>query len=48
MENPIALLVHLMRRHRTRRQLAGLDARLLADIGLTETMRAGECARWFW
>lgn len=32
----------------TRRQLRDLDARALADVGLTERERERECARWFW
>lgn len=36
------------RRARTRRQLAELDARALADIGLDESQRRRECARRFW
>jgi uncharacterized protein YjiS (DUF1127 family) len=32
----------------TRRALRDLDARYLADVGLTERDRAAECAKWFW
>jgi uncharacterized protein YjiS (DUF1127 family) len=32
----------------TRAALRELDARLLADIGRTETERRRECAKWFW
>ncbi|MDX1425513.1 MAG: DUF1127 domain-containing protein [Kiloniellales bacterium] len=35
-------------RRKTRRHLRGLDARLLADVGLSEADRARECAKWFW
>lgn len=33
---------------RSRRQLATLDAKALADLGLTEADVAAECARPFW
>ena len=36
------------RRATTRRALSDLDARLLADIGRTETERRRECAKRFW
>jgi uncharacterized protein YjiS (DUF1127 family) len=36
------------RRVRTRAALRKLDARLLADIGLTPAERRSECAKWFW
>lgn len=35
-------------RLKTRRQLRDLDARLLADVGITEAERRRECAKWFW
>jgi uncharacterized protein YjiS (DUF1127 family) len=35
-------------RSETRQQLAELDRDGLADIGLTESARHRECARWFW
>lgn len=35
-------------RARERRQLAGLDARALADIGITRLDVARECAKPFW
>jgi uncharacterized protein YjiS (DUF1127 family) len=35
-------------RIRGRRQLAGLDARALADIGITRLDAARECAKPFW
>jgi uncharacterized protein YjiS (DUF1127 family) len=35
-------------RSRTRRAFAELDARGLADIGLSESQRHRECAKWFW
>ena len=37
-----------LRRASTRRRLGELDARALADIGLTEGARRRECAKWFW
>lgn len=37
-----------LRRHRTRLQLRALDAHDLQDIGLSESQRDRECARWFW
>ena len=37
-----------LRRMRTRPSLRELDARALADIGLSEAERQRECARWFW
>ncbi len=35
-------------RLKTRRRLRELDARLLADVGITEAERRRECAKWFW
>jgi uncharacterized protein YjiS (DUF1127 family) len=35
-------------RVRTRRHLAELAPRALADIGRTESERRRECAKWFW
>lgn len=32
----------------TRRQLDKLELHYLADIGLDETARRRECAKWFW
>jgi uncharacterized protein YjiS (DUF1127 family) len=37
-----------LRRSRTRGRLHELDARALADVGLTECRRRRECAKWFW
>ncbi|MGH6814549.1 MAG: DUF1127 domain-containing protein [Hyphomicrobiaceae bacterium] len=37
-----------LRRARTRRRLKELDARELADIGLTENERCRECGKSFW
>lgn len=36
------------RRARTRRALAGLNARLLDDIGLAPAQARREAAKWFW
>lgn len=41
-------LMRLHRNHRTRRQLAALDSRLLADIGVSEAERRAELAKPFW
>jgi uncharacterized protein YjiS (DUF1127 family) len=35
-------------RRDTRRGLAQLDARLLADVGISAQQRDAECAKWFW
>ncbi|MCB6177066.1 DUF1127 domain-containing protein [Rhodobacter sp. Har01] len=35
-------------RRRTRRALSHLDAHLLRDIGLTDTVRASECGKAPW
>jgi uncharacterized protein YjiS (DUF1127 family) len=43
-----AVLALWRQREHTRRALAALDARALADIGLSENDRRRECARWFW
>jgi uncharacterized protein YjiS (DUF1127 family) len=37
-----------LERRRTRQQLAALDDRMLADIGLTREQRRMECAKPFW
>ncbi|MNG00899.1 hypothetical protein D3C84_838570 [compost metagenome] len=44
----IATLLLWRQRARTRRQLAQLDERLLADAGITTGERAAELARPFW
>ncbi|MVW74011.1 DUF1127 domain-containing protein [Pseudomonas xionganensis] len=44
----IARLLDWRRNWRTRRQLASLDARLLADAGITEAQRQAELAKPFW
>ncbi|HSE79251.1 MAG TPA: DUF1127 domain-containing protein [Alphaproteobacteria bacterium] len=43
-----AALASWLRRAATRRTLRELDARALADIGISETRRRRECAKWFW
>ena len=44
----IATLALWRQRTRTRRGLAALTARELADIGLTRTQQRIECAKPFW
>ena len=44
----LALLACWRDRARERRQLARLDARGLADIGITRSEAARECAKPFW
>ena len=46
--NLAAIFAKWQRRAQTRRQLRALEAFRLADIGLSETMRRRECAKWFW
>ena len=41
-------LMQLYRHHRTRRQLAMLDSRLLADIGISEAERQAVLAKPLW
>jgi uncharacterized protein YjiS (DUF1127 family) len=36
------------RRSRTRRHLALLDTRELADLGLTRAQQRAEAGKWFW
>ncbi|WP_339525040.1 DUF1127 domain-containing protein [Pseudomonas sp. EA_35y_Pfl2_R111] len=43
-----AALCGWRRKLRTRRQLARLDSRQLADAGITEAQRQAELARPFW
>ncbi|MDI1286771.1 MAG: DUF1127 domain-containing protein [Reyranella sp.] len=47
---PLALATLAMwrRRSRTRRQLATLDARELADLGLCRAQQHAEAGKWFW
>ncbi len=48
---PLRLLANLslwQRRRRSRRQLARLDARLLADAGISEAQRRAELRKPFW
>ena len=44
----LAILRTWRMRLKTRRHLRGLDARLLADVGLSEADREQECAKRFW
>ena len=43
-----ATLATWRRRWRTRRQLAMLEARELADLGLGRAQQRAEAAKWFW
>ena len=43
-----AALATWLRRAATRRSLRELDALALADIGISESCRRRECAKWFW
>jgi uncharacterized protein YjiS (DUF1127 family) len=43
-----AMIALWRRRWRTRRQLATLNARALADIGISDAQRRSECRRPFW
>jgi uncharacterized protein YjiS (DUF1127 family) len=43
-----ATLLHWQRNLRTRRQLARLDARQLADAGISEAQRQTELGKPFW
>jgi uncharacterized protein YjiS (DUF1127 family) len=43
-----ATLLHWQRNLRTRRQLARLDARQLADAGISEAQRQAELSKPFW
>lgn len=45
LRNTLALWIETAR---TRRALAMLDDRMLADIGLTRTQATVEAKRWFW
>ena len=44
----LAVLAVWRHRHRTRRHLALLDARELADLGLTHAQQRAEAGKWFW
>jgi len=44
----VARLGEWRERERQRRSLARLDARLLADIGVSPEQQARECAKPFW
>lgn len=44
----LALLDLWLRRARTRQALSALDPHLLADVALSERIRARECRKWFW
>ncbi|MDP1750790.1 MAG: DUF1127 domain-containing protein [Reyranella sp.] len=44
----LATLAMWRRRNRTRRHLALLDARELADTGLSRAQQHAEAGKWFW
>jgi uncharacterized protein YjiS (DUF1127 family) len=44
----LALLGAWRERERERQELARLDDRLLADVGISPEQRARECAKCFW
>jgi uncharacterized protein YjiS (DUF1127 family) len=44
----LEILATWRRRSRTRRQLASLEARVLADLGLTRAQQRAEAGKWFW
>ncbi|MEX6500479.1 DUF1127 domain-containing protein [Pseudomonas zhanjiangensis] len=44
----VAALLTWQRRRTSRRQLARLDARLLADAGISEAQRHAELSKPFW
>ncbi len=46
--NLVAILRRWRARFRTRRQLAALGVRELADVGLGRADQARECAKRFW
>ena len=46
--NFVAILRLWRARNRTRRQLAALEARELADVGLSRADQARECTKRFW
>ena len=37
-----------LNRSRSRAQLANMDSRMLADIGITGLQASQECRKWFW
>lgn len=46
--SPLALVLEWQARARSRQALAGLDARLLEDIGLAHREAESEAAKPFW
>ncbi|OFX01348.1 MAG: hypothetical protein A3D94_19660 [Alphaproteobacteria bacterium RIFCSPHIGHO2_12_FULL_66_14] len=48
LQTGLAVLAIWSRRSRTRRRLAMLEARALADLGLTRAQQRAEAAKWFW
>jgi uncharacterized protein YjiS (DUF1127 family) len=48
LQSALGLLAAWRRRSRTRQQLATLDGRRLADLGLTRAQQRAEAPKWFW
>ena len=48
LQSALAVLAVWRHRSRTRRHLALLDARELADLGLTRAQQRAEAGKWFW
>lgn len=48
LQSMLAMRAAWRQRSRTRRHLALLDARELADLGLTRTEQRAEAGKWFW
>lgn len=48
LQSILEMLAVWRHRSRTRRHLALLDARELADLGLTRAQQRAEAGKWFW
>lgn len=48
LQSMLAMRAVWRQRSRTRRHLALLDARELADLGLTRAEQRAEAGKWFW
>ena len=48
LQSILAMRVVWRQRSRTRQHLALLDARELADLGLTRAQQRAEAGKWFW
>jgi uncharacterized protein YjiS (DUF1127 family) len=48
LQSALVLLAGWRQRSRTRRHLAALDRRELADLGLTRAQQRAEASKWFW